>query len=278
MTAWSAVEFEERIGYGFSRKQVTSENLIQNVCPDSLICNCLKLMASETDMMAEKMTLKTAAQIRSWVGNISMETQKIAKDTTPQVAYHHIGTSGETRMNMVFILQTMTESSGYILAEPPLIMTLARIGYLLCIKLTESVHEKGRESSQSEALQAPLLVCYTVDFIVMRAAFQLYYILTTVTFSESLGTFTIGGCYAPWNAGQKRRFTREEKNPGKYLKGQTFFAISEDTRGLKDEAGKSTIRINMTPMGEAVSKPVRDTGNASPSCLTQGNPPGEEMD
>jgi hypothetical protein len=45
-------------------------------------------------MIAEKMTAKTAAQIGSWVGKISMETQKMAKDTTPKEAYHHIGTSG----------------------------------------------------------------------------------------------------------------------------------------------------------------------------------------
>jgi len=51
-------------------------------------------MASGTEMMAEKTTPKTAAQIGSRVGNISMETQKIAKDMTPQAAYHHSGTSG----------------------------------------------------------------------------------------------------------------------------------------------------------------------------------------
>ena len=34
----------------------------------------------------------------------------------------------------------------------------------------------------------------------------------------------------------------------------------------------------MTTMGAAFSEHVRDTGNASRSCLTQDNPPGEEMD
>ena len=52
-------------------------------------------------------------------------------------------------------------------------------------------------------------------------------------------------CYAAMKRRPQKNVRREEKekDSGSYLKGETFFAVSEDAHGFKDEAGESTTEM-----------------------------------